>query len=643
MAIAKTKLVNITADLQDLDKVLERFVGLRCIHPVLATEFVEKVHGLTAFSADNPCSVILKELTDMEKEFEYTIEVATIDYIGSSTEEMKSYVANTHQKIKAIADQKKNTHDLIQKYQNALIQIKNIGSLDISLDDVFSCDYVYSRVGRLPNDSVEKLKYYRSRPFIFKSFSEDKNYSWCMYFTSNEYEREVDNIFSSLFFERIHIPDFVHGTPEAAEVTLQNEITFLEDSLKQIDADMKKILSECDHDLGVVKAQLLFQNRTYEAKKYVVGLGDKFTITGFIEPIDEPTLRKQFEGINDLEIRIRPALSDMRLKAPTKLKNNWFSRPFSMFVEMYGLPSYTDIDPTPFVALTYSLLFGIMFGDLGQGLLLCLIGFLFVKWKKMKLAEIGIRIGLSSAFFGLLYGSFFGNETILTPFYTNVLGLANKPIEVMDVNFTMTLLIFAILLGASLILMSICLNIYSHIKKKKVKSIIFSHNGIAGLTFYLFVFGGLILKLKFGVNIFTTIPVLIFIALPLILIFLKEPLDRKMHSEKMFPSGIGGFITEGFFELFEILLSYITNTMSFLRVGGFVLAHAGLMLVVFSLMSMTSASWASTLIFILGNLLVMVLEAMIVGIQVLRLEFYEMFSRFYEGNGVPFKTFNPIQ
>ena len=64
--------------------------------------------------------------------------------------------------------------------------------------------------------------------------------------------------------------------------------------------------------------------------------------------------------------------SDKRLSPPTKLKNGWFARPFSMFVEMYGTPEYEGIDPTPFVAFTYSLLFGIMFGDLGQGLVLIL-------------------------------------------------------------------------------------------------------------------------------------------------------------------------------------------------------------------------------------------------------------------------------
>ena len=111
-----------------------------------------------------------------------------------------------------------------------------------------------------------------------------------------------------------------------------------------------------------------------------------------------------------------------------------------------------------------------------------------------------------------------------------------------------------------------------------------------------------------------------------------------MHHHKMFPDGVGGFIIEGFFELFEVVLSYVTNTLSFLRVGGFVLSHAGMMLVVATLMNMTSGA-GSILVMILGNLFVMGLEGLIVGIQVLRLEFYEMFSRFFEGDG---NIFNPL-
>ncbi len=92
---------------------------------------------------------------------------------------------------------------------------------------------------------------------------------------------------------------------------------------------------------------------------------------------------------------------------------------------------------------------------------------------------------------------------------------------------------------------------------------------------------------------------------------------------------------ENFFEVFEFVLSYLTNTISFIRVGAFVLVHAGMMMVVFMLAEMTSGIFYA-LIIILGNVFVMALEGLLVSIQALRLEFYEMFSRFFDGDGRPF-------
>lgn len=638
MSIAKLKFIDLTANISKLDSILYKFIDLKGFHPVHASEIVEKVHGLTSFVADNPCQPILSELADIESRYELNlpdIETREEEYTFN---EIYTFLNELKSKLSAELDQIKQLEEHNLKYKDALIQVQNIQNLDIALDDLFASEYINIRFGRLPNDSVEKLRFFQNKPFVFKSFNHDSNNSWCMYFTTGEYKREVDNIFSSLFFERIFIPDFVHGTPKDAVCALNSEI---ENTQKMIDSykeDLKNMIENCKPKLSHIKGELLFLNRIYDAKKYVVGLGDKFSISGFVQEENVEAFKDTFVDIEDVEIEVNDAYSDRRFQPPTKLKNGWFSKPFGMFVEMYGLPSYGEIDPTPFVAITYSLLFGLMFGDFGQGLLLILFGYLLLKFKKMQLGAIGIRIGISSAFFGFLYGSFFGIEDFLTPFYTQVLGLAEKPIHVMDSDFTMTLLIAAIAIGALLIVIAMILNIITLIKRKHYAELIASHNGFAGLVLYSFILVGAGLQLGLGVSVFNSFTIFGFVVIPLILIFLKEPLERAFHHEKMFPNGFGGFFVEGFFELFEIILSYVTNTMSFLRVGGFILSHAGMMLVVMTLMEMIgSGGW---LVLIIGNLFVMGLEGMIVGIQVLRLQFYEMFSRYYEGNGIAFNAVN---
>ena len=201
---------------------------------------------------------------------------------------------------------------------------------------------------------------------------------------------------------------------------------------------------------------------------------------------------------------------------------------------------------------------------------------------------------------------------------------------------TMTLLGVAIGVGVCLIIISILFNIYLNLKKKHWGELLFSQNGVAGLVFYVAVLVlAMNMLLNLGLNIPMGIYVAIFIIAPLVMIFLKEPLTYKLEGNKMFPHGFGNFFTESFFEMIEVLLTFVANTMSFLRVGGFVLSHAGMMLVVYTLAEMVGG-FGYIIVLIIGNAFVMCLEGLIVGIQVLRLEFYELFSRYYEGNGKPF-------
>lgn len=306
-----------------------------------------------------------------------------------------------------------------------------------------------------------------------------------------------------------------------------------------------------------------------------------------------------------------------------------------MFVEMYGIPEYDGIDPVPIVAIIYSLLFGLMFGDVGQGLVVIIVGALLSRYKKMKLGDIMVRIGIFSMLFGFVFGSVFGNETMLNPLYHALLGLNEKPIEVMSSNFILPLLMIAVGIGVVLNLFSMMLNMILQYRKKNMGEFWFSQNGVAGFVFYASIAVGVVFNVLLGIPVFNLFYILLLIVLPLVLVFLKEPLTRKLQHGKMFPEGFGAFFVEGFFELFEICLSYITNTISYLRVGGFVLSHAGMMMAVTMIMEM-SGGLVALIIGVFGNVLVMCLEGLVVGIQVLRLQFYEMFSRYFNGNGIAF-------
>ena len=163
--------------------------------------------------------------------------------------------------------------------------------------------------------------------------------------------------------------------------------------------------------------------------------------------------------------------------------------------------------------------------------------------------------------------------------------------------------------------------------------------------FYLSLILGLTLDMLFGIPVMNNLYIICLIVIPLILMFFRVPLSLFIKYKSYLLANIMRvrkkkllvlFLPRIFLNFFEFLLSFVTNTLSFLRVGGFVLSHAGMMLVVMTLTEMVSGG-ASIFIIIFGNIFVMALEGMIVAIQVMRLGYYEMFSRFYEGNGKPFK------
>lgn len=637
MAITKMRLMNIITDKQHLEETLLRFSTLDNFHPELANKIVDRVSGLAVLNDANPYADLLSKVSELCAEMNLTLVKKPIDSYFINLDETNSMISKIKAKFDQIHEIKKELETVIEENKLAVIQVKNVSAMEINFDDLFSCRYLKIRVGRMPKQSVDKLQYYNNRPYIFKEFNKDEHYCWCMYITTLRYEGEVDNIFSSLHFERVRIPDFVHGTPEGAIKELEEDIKQDQEHLDHVIDTEKRFIAESAERLSELYAKLQCLNQTYEVQKYVVLLGERASISGFVPEEDVEKVKQQFADIANVEVEIRPAHSDSRLTPPTKLKNNWFVRPFEMFVEMYGMPCYEDFDPTPFVALTYCLLFGIMFADVGQGLVLSLVGYFAYKKMNMRLGEVGMRIGIFSAFFGLVFGSVFGNEEVLNPMF-HALGFAEKPFEVMDGNFVMPLLICAISIGAVLILISMLINITQNIKNKHLGKALFSQNGVAGFVLYGSLLVGVALQMGAGIEVLTLPYILILIGIPAVLIFMQEPLERLMEHEAAFPSGFGGFFMEAFFEMFEICLTFLANTMSYLRVGGFVLSHAGMMLVVSTLMSMVGN--ASPVVFVLGNIFVMVLEGMIVGIQVLRLEFYEMFSRYFDGNGIAFKALN---
>lgn len=320
--------------------------------------------------------------------------------------------------------------------------------------------------------------------------------------------------------------------------------------------------------------------------------------------------------VDDLDHAVVTLLDDEG-EAPVLLETPAAFKPFEKLISSFSYPRYGEINPVLPFAFSFLLLFGIMFGDAGHGLILALLGWL-VKKQSLEFADFGqiyFLSGLSSTFFGFLYGSVFGVHDLLPH-------LLFTPIE--NVNST---IVFSIGIGIAIITLSFFLHMATALKRKEPTLLFVSEGSILWLLVYWFTIGIFVKSVVQNLDITYE---LIFLALLLLVIFIQ--LLRK--------SGQG---TQAVIDLFREFMDTITNTLSFLRVGAFALAHGALFMAVFSIARMISESHGEGffywLVIIIGNMVIIVLEGVIVTIQTLRLEYYEFFKRFFQGGGRPYRPY----
>ncbi len=594
MAIVKMKFVEAGTDREHLDEMLSKGISSGMLDVEPASEVVTPENGGKILSRDNPFASYRQTLQNFAHATGFAFDETHVASRSYSEEEIKSFLSELNGRFGVTSDAKEVI--LTPDDEKALEALSVCG-----FERIHACNYLNFGFGRLPRESFPKLSMYRDNIFVHHKLHENKQYIWMVYVTSDSYAEEVRKIFDSLYFEEMEIPLI----------------------------DVHKLLHEYEDRLNDINAYCKEEDVLIKDYQYIAQFEDKFYLSGFVKAKEVDAYKASFDGV-PVEFTVKEPSEVPQFKCPTLLKNGWFARPFEMFVEMYSLPAYSDFDPTLFLAVTYCLLFGIMFGDMGQGIVLALIGLLLEK--KGSLFGIIGRVGITSTIFGFLFGSVFGFEEVLTPLHESIFNIRGKLFDVMESSNTMTLLLGALVIGAVLIICSQILNIWNNARHKNWGQVLFSQNGIVGLVFYVYILVAAAGMLTGGASLLTPVFLIIFVAVPLLCFLFEEPLNNLISGKSITPKeGWGGYIMQSIFDVIEVLLSFMTNSMSYLRVGGFVLSHAGMMLVVMTLMEMTGG--AGIIVLIIGNIFVMCLEGLIVGIQALRLEYYEMFSRYYNGGG----------
>jgi V/A-type H+-transporting ATPase subunit I len=631
MPVERIKFVNIVGPIGQLDEFVLHYVIDGDIQLEYAFNHVRSQKGLTPFMGENPYDPIVKTMENLNKTMKVAVHACCLEERCSYALEpidiqaVTKYLAGLEEKLDGYEKELQKIQEELDENKQILKQLIPLRNLDAKMDDLFHFEYMKIRFGKLPKESFAKIDMVlQGQDVIVVPISSDDRDVWISYFMPAVVSAKIDNILSSLYFERVRISGKAQGYPAEEIVKMELEVQRLEAEILRLKDGLRTLIETEKPEFENIYNQAVYLQQAYNVRKFAAHTQETFYLTGWMPAAAYEELAAQLKEQEGFTLAAEDPKEVRDLKPPTILKNNRFFKPFEAIVTMYGIPAHNEFDPTVLVALTYILMFGAMFGDVGQGAVIAAAGLYMFFGRKSRLGWVLACVGVSSVIFGFLYGSIFGNEHLLKPVW-------KAPME--NIN---QLLILAVGYGAVIIVLSIVINIINSMKARDYGRLLFDKNGLAGLIFYTGAIAAILLALSGK----TAVPVSLFaviLLIPLVCMLFKEKLEKlliKNHHQDN-----GGSFVESFFEVFEAVLGFLSNTISFVRVSAFALSHAGLALAVWTLNDMVSGA-GKIVVLIIGNLLIIGLEGLIVGIQCMRLQYYEMFSRFFSGDG---REFRPVR
>lgn len=426
-------------------------------------------------------------------------------------------------------------------------------------------------------------------------------------------EAQLSAVLDAAGFQALPIPAGLDREPwqiarelDAQRQEIARQRGLLRERIADWSADFRERLTEAQRTLMLAEPLVTLDPSVRSA-------GHLAYVAGWVPSrlVDALEARLRQDIARPFELLVRDPTPEERRLVPTVAVKNRLLAPFALLVKQYGIPEYGEVDPTPLFAVTFLLMFGSMFGDAGQGAVIAALAWL-LRARLRRFWVFGFLAGLASIGFGLLYGSLFGYEGILPALWMSPI---HDPILMLKI---------ALGYGVAFLATACLLAIYNRLAIGNRWGAVFAPHGVVNLIFYLgLVWGALRLA---NTGSFGTVPLLLAV---LALAALAWYAWRHLNAP------LGEKILVVFIETLETVIGYVSNTLSFLRVAAFSLNHVALSIAVFTLAN-TMGSVGHVVTVVLGNVFVLVLEGGIVMIQVMRLQYYEGFSRYFSGDGHEF-------
>jgi V/A-type H+/Na+-transporting ATPase subunit I len=551
-------------------------------------------------------------------------------------EPARAKVEQIEQEVKHITDQLMRENKRLEQLNSNRKDIEPVANINLDVIDFRKSRYLFSVLGTIPVANIDRLQASLKRvPYVFLPLQQDAQKAVVWLAGSPDNADILERAARSAYLIPLKLPEGYRGKPSQVLKSLAVDIETTQQSIRQL----KKSLGQLRETHRQTLQTLLWNTRSSRMLTDAIlrygRLNYTYIIVGWVPTSHLDGLSQKIKQVSKDSIvtsmpqNQRPDYESI----PVALSGPRLLEPFQTVVMAYGRPRYDEIDPTLLIAITFPLLFGAMFGDVGQGLVLAIFGWLIAN-RKIKalssLASLGGLIGvcgLTATFFGFMYGSFFGVEDLIPALWI-------RPME----NI-MEILMVAIGGGVVLLSFGFLVGMYNAWRNRDWGKLFFDHNGLAGFILYWSLLGLVVPALGTPLPIPSAL-LTVLIAITCMLILFSEVLKHLIEGHKpLVEGGLGTYAIQSFFELFETLIGFLSNSLSYVRVGAFAVAHAGLSAVIFILAEMVSANhgvgyWITV---VLGNLFIVGFEGLIVGIQTMRLEYYEFFSKFFTGGGMRYE------
>lgn len=610
-----------------------------------ANTWVEKAANLSAM--ERRIQSIMQSLS-LAEEYPAKAEVGSMVDLDS----LRPSVDQIDERVKSASDQLSAETKRLELLESQLRQIEPIADVKVEVGALRKSSFMHSILGVIPAANMSRLKTSLLRvPHVFFTLREDAQKPVVWILGSKTNSDVLERAAKSAYLNPLSLPDEFSGTPEQITGLLRKEIESSKQKIADQEADLVKLAGSYKNDLQQMLWDVHISRVLADAIVRFGQLRHTYVVVGWVPTSELETLTSRLKEVSRevLIESVQTGRSGHHSQVPVALSTNKWLKPIQMLVGTYGHPSYGELDPTLLMAFTFPLLYGAMFGDLGQGAVLLVLGLLMHYRIFMKsMQSLGLLIaycGASAALFGFLYGSIFGFEGHLVEEY---LHFHFEPTWISPMENILSILSIAIDAGIIILMFSFLLGMLNNVRSRDWAHLLFGHTGIAAFIFYicfLAMLGGFLgdtaLAPKVAVAInslplpFTTL-LAIFGVIVMFGGFFRNMVEGHTLIEG---KGIGGFmmfLIQSLMDLIETVISMLSNTLSFIRVGAFAVAHGGLSLAIFSLAGEepTLGFWITIF---LGNIFIIGFEGLIVGIQTMRLHYYEILGKFFHGGGMQFE------